>query len=205
MRGLTLGIISLAFLVAPALPAAAQIGKQVAVQVGTPQDKALTAIQSTSNPEQKLALLNKFAAANPSGNMALMADNLYVNLYSSMKNYPKAYAFGDKALALDPDDLNVAVQLIRDAQLQSNTAKMVSYGVRVGQMISRYKAQPAPAGTSASQWAQQKQANLANVEPQIKWVISSVYSAISSEPSSSAKTTMLNRMAKAFPGSRHGE
>lgn len=202
MRGLTLGIIVLA---ATALPASAQISKQVAVQVGSPQDKAYSAIQSTANLHQKLVLLNKFAATYRTGDMALMADNTYVNVYSSLKDYPKAYTFGNKALALDPDDLNVAVALIRDAQLQSDTARMVSYGVRVGQMIARYKAQPAPAGMPAGQWTQQKQENLANVEPQIKWVISSVYAAISSEPSSSAKTAMLNRMAKAFPGSYHAQ
>ena len=202
MRGLTLGIILLAM---TALPAIAQISKQVEVQVGSAQDKAITAIQSAPNSRQKLALLNKFAAAYPTGDMALMADNLYVSVYSSLRDYPKAYAFGNRALVLDPNDLNVAVALIRDAQLQSDTARMVSYGVRVGQMVARYKAQPAPAGMSASEWAQEEKQNLAVVQPQIQWVISSVYAAISAEQPSSAKTSMLNQMAKAFPGSSHGK
>lgn len=200
MRRLMWGVVLLA---TAALPAAAQFGKQITVQVGTPEDKAVTAIQAATSPSQKLALLAKFAAAHPTGDMALMADNLYVSVYSSMKNYRKAYQYGDKALALDPTNLDVAIQLVRDAQLQNNTRRMVSYAVRVGEMVNKYKAQPAPAGMSASQWALQQKQTLAGVQPDVKWVVSSVYAAISSEGSSSTKTAQLNAMAKAFPQSGH--
>lgn len=196
MRGLVLGIFMLA---TAALSAAAQMGRQIAVQEGSPEDKAITAIQSTNNLHQKLVLLNQFAAAHPSGDMALMADSLYVNVYSSLKDYSKAYAYGDKALALDPDNLNVAVQLIRDAQLQGDTARMVSYAVRVGQMVAAYKSQPPPAGMSADQWAQQKRQTLSEAQPQINWVIQTVDYAVSAEQSSSAKTAMQSQLAKAFP------
>lgn len=202
MRGLFLDIILLA---ATAVPAAAQIGKQVVVQAGTPADKEVAAIQAATNREQKLALLNKFAAAHPSGDLALLADNMYVSLYSASKNYSKAYAFGNKALALDPNDLNVAVELIRDAQLQGNTRKMVTYGVQVGQMITRYKAQSAPAGMAADQWAATQQQTLASIQPQVSWVVKSVHTAISGEPASSAKTAMLNQMSKAFPSSTYAQ
>jgi tetratricopeptide (TPR) repeat protein len=198
MRGLILAFV---FLAASALPAAAQFGKQIAVQVGTPEDHDLTAIQAAADLHQKLALLDKFAASHPTGDMALMADNLYVDIYSSLKQYSKAYAFGDKALALDPTDLNVAVELIRDAQLQSNTAKMVAYCMRVGQMVSRYKSQPPPAGTPAAVWAQQQQQVLAAVQPQVSWVVAAVNTAISSESSSTAKAAMQAQMDKAFPKS----
>jgi tetratricopeptide (TPR) repeat protein len=195
MRRLLVGI---SLLVTAAVPAAAQMGKQIVLQVGSPQDKAVTAIQSTADLHQRLALLNKFAATYPTGDMSLMADNLYVSVYSSLKDYAQAYSYGDKALSLDPNDLNVAVQLIRDAQLQSNTARMVSYAVRVGQMIARYKSQPAPAGMPASQWSQQQQQTLASIQPQISWVISATNYAISTE-SASTKSAMLAAMAKAFP------
>lgn len=204
MFAFSLGILMGIFmLLATALPAAAQFGKQIAVQVGTPEDRAITAIQTASDPHQKLVLLNKFAAAHPTGDMALMADNLYVSIYSSLQNYANAYKYGDKALALDPTDLNVAVELVRDAQLQNNTAKMVAYGVRVGQMVAAYKAEPPPAGVSADQWTQQQQQALAAVQPDVSWVQSAVYAAISAQPASSAKTAMMNQLAKAFPNSSH--
>jgi len=198
MRKLVLGA---ALLLGMAWPAAAQLGRQIVVQSGTPEDQDLTAIQAATNPHQKLALLNHFAAAHPTGDMALMADELYVGVYSSLKSYTKAYEYGDKVLARDPNNLNVAVELMRDAQLQSDTAKIVSYAVRVGQMVTRYKARPVPAGMSAAEWAQQQQQTLASIQPTVGWVSRSAHTAISSEPASNAKTEHLREMAKAFPSS----
>lgn len=200
MRGIVLQV---SLLLLTALPLAAQIGKQVAVEEGTPEDTQLTAIQNAKTPQMKLALLDKFAAAHPTGDMALMADNLFVSIYSTEENYAKAYAYGEKALAVDPDDLEVGVELVRDAQLQSSTAKMVTYGVRVGQMIVRYKAQPPPAGTAPDAWAQEQQQTLASVAPQVNWVAQSVYSAIAVQGESAAKTNELAEMAKAFPNSSY--
>lgn len=198
MREMALGIVLFA---AATLTANAQMSKQVAVQQGSPEDRALAAIEAAANPHQKLALLDKFATDHPSGDMALMADNLYVNLYSSLKNYSLAYKYGDKALAIDPFDLDVAVQLIRDAQLEHNTEKMVSYAVRVGQMVAEYKAQPTPTGVSPEEWKMQQKKTLESVEPQVNWVVDSVYTVISRESASGAKNAQLGRMAKAFPGS----
>jgi tetratricopeptide (TPR) repeat protein len=200
MRILTMGII---LLLGMASTAAAQFGKQVAVQVGTPEDNALTAIQAATNPHQKLALLNKFAATHPTGDMALMANNLYVSIYSSLKEYTKAYEYGDKALALDPNNLNVAVELIRDAQLQGSTSKMVHYGVKVGQMVSKYKAKPAPAGMSANEWTAQQKQTLDSAQPDVDWVVQSVYTAISNEGSSSTQKAHMAQMAKVFPNFPH--
>ncbi|HVB33265.1 MAG TPA: tetratricopeptide repeat protein [Patescibacteria group bacterium] len=199
MRVLTMGII---LLLGMASTAAAQLGKQVVVQVGTPEDKQLSAIQAATNPHQKLALLDNFAAAHPTGDMALMANNLYVSIYSSLKNYNKAYEFGNKALAIDPSNLTVAVELVRDAQLQGNTAKMVFYGVKVGQMVTSYKVQPPPAGTAADEWAAKQQETLASIEPDVNWVVQAVDAAISNERSASAKKAHMNEMAKAFPDSQ---
>jgi tetratricopeptide (TPR) repeat protein len=200
MRAIVLQVL---LLMVTALPAAAQLGKQVVVEEGTPEDAELTAIQNAKGPQQKLALLDKFAAAHPTGDMALMADNLYVSIYSGQQDYAKAYEYGDKALALDPNNINVAVALVRDAQLQGNTAKMVYYGVRVGGMVARYEAEPAPAGTSPDVWAEEQKQALASAGPLVNWVAQSVYAAIAAQGASAAKTNELTEMAKAFPNSTY--
>ncbi len=45
-----------------AMPATAQIGKSVPVPAGSDADHALTEINATTDPAQKLALIDKFAA-----------------------------------------------------------------------------------------------------------------------------------------------
>jgi len=58
-----------------------QIGKYVPIQAGSEVDHALTEISAATDPAQKLALLNKFAAGpGQEGAYPLVADGLYVEL-----------------------------------------------------------------------------------------------------------------------------
>ena len=192
------------FLVTAASPAAAQLGKRISVRAGTPEDQAITAISKAATPQQKLALLAKFAADHPSGDMALMADRIYVDTYLSMKNYPKVYEYGTKALAIDPNDLQVAVSCVRAAQLQNNTAKMFTYGLQVGEMTARFKAAPPPAGYPADEWEAQKQQALAAAKPSIDWVAGVLYHKAATAPPS-RRAAYLERFIDAFSGSSYAE
>ncbi|HEV2388947.1 MAG TPA: hypothetical protein VGS20_17025 [Candidatus Acidoferrales bacterium] len=165
----------IAFLTAAAAPAAAQLDKQIAVPAGSPEDKALSAIDATKDLHQKLALIAKFAADHPSGDMALAADELFVTDYFNLKNYAKAYEYGDKALALNPDDLGVAIQLIQAGQMQGSDEKVAAYGQRVIQMVARYKTAPPPAGMTPADWESQKQASLTRDQDQINWAADALY------------------------------
>jgi tetratricopeptide (TPR) repeat protein len=198
------GAVMVLLLVA-ALPAAAQLGKQIGVPVGTPEDHALTAINATKDPQQKLALIEKFAAAHPQGNMALMADRLFVNVYSTLKNYAKACEYGEKALALDPNDLETAVEGVRAAQLRNNAQEMYFFGIRVGQMVARYNVQPAPPGLTAAGWAVKKKETLENVKPQVDWVAGVLYDAAMAQSSADTKAALLERFVTAFPGSSYAQ
>lgn len=192
------------FLVTAASPAAAQLGKQISVRAGTPEDLAIAAISKAATPQQKLALLGKFAADHPSGDMALMAARMYVDTYMSMKNYAKVYEYGDKALAIDPNDLQVAVSCVRAAQLQNNMPKLFTFGLQVGEMTSRYKAQPPPTGYPADEWAAQKQQNLAAAKPSIDWVAGVLYHAAATAPPAQ-RAGYLEKFIDAYSGSSYAE
>src|SRR5260370_7603813 len=93
-----------------------QIGKFVPIQAGSEVDHALTEINAATDPAQKLALIDKFAAGPGSeGDNAILADGLYVDYYIALKNYDKALEYGDKLFALDPDNFQNARNIIRAA------------------------------------------------------------------------------------------
>src|SRR6202011_3127076 len=71
--------------VGQAAPAYAQIGKYVPIPAGSDADHALAEINATTDPTQKLALIDKFAANLGKGDMAIVADDLYVNYYIAAK------------------------------------------------------------------------------------------------------------------------
>src|SRR6266851_753413 len=106
-----------------------QIGKFVPIQAGSEVDHALTEINAATEPAQKLALIDKFAAGPGSeGDNAILADGLYVDYYIALKNYDKALEYGDKLFALDPDNFQNAMNMIRAAAEKGDSERVVGYG-----------------------------------------------------------------------------
>ena len=104
---------------------AQEIGKFVPIPTNSDADHALTEINAATDPAQKLALIDKFAA-RAQGDMAIVADDQYVNYYIGVKNYDKAMEYGEKLFALDPDNLANGVNMVRAAQGKGDINKMYS-------------------------------------------------------------------------------
>src|SRR5229473_4883558 len=135
---------------------AQQIGKFVPIQAGSEVDHALTEINAATDPAQKLALLDKFAAGpGKEGDNAILADGLYVDYYIAQKNYDKAFEYGDKLFTLDPDNFQNAMNMIRAASEKGDSERLAAYSDKTGGILKRYKESPAPVGTDASQWEHQ--------------------------------------------------
>jgi hypothetical protein len=149
-------------LVSAPAPAYAQIGKYVPIPAGSDADHALTEINATTDPAPKLALIDKFAANIAQGEMAIVADDLYVNYYIAAKNYDKAFEYGDKLFALDPDSFANGVNMVRAAEEKGDTDKLFSYGEKVAGILKRYKEAPAPEGKSQADWDNTKKQTLDN-------------------------------------------
>ena len=150
-----------------AITTSAQFGKSVSVAAGTPEDKALAEIYAAPDGPDKIALLDKFMADYGKGDLALLGDQLYVQSYLAQKNYPKVYEYGDKALALDPNNFSTAVSMVHAAEEQGDATKVYDESEKVAAILARYKAAPAPEGLPADRWSTQKEATLKNAEGDI--------------------------------------
>src|SRR4029077_1767581 len=141
------------FLLAPTLLAAQQIGK--AFPISSEANQAINEINSASDPAQKLALIDKFASG-AQGDTAILADEQYVNFYLGQKQYDKAFEYGDKLFALDPENFQNGVNRVRAAAEKGDTEKLLAYGEKAQTILTTYKASPAPSGVNTEQWEQQK-------------------------------------------------
>jgi tetratricopeptide (TPR) repeat protein len=190
---------------AGSIAAAQQIGKYVPIQAGSDVDHALNEINGTTDPAQKLALIEKFAEGpGKESEYPLVANGLFVDYYLSQKNYDKAFEYGDKLFALDPDSFQNALNMVRAAAEKGDVDKLSSYGEKAGGIIQRYKAAPAPEGTAAAVWDEQKARTLEANKDSFVYVQQLVFSGVYQAKEPAKRAALLVKFAQAFPDSALG-
>jgi tetratricopeptide (TPR) repeat protein len=196
-------IVALLLVLAAAAPLSAQIGKQVLVMVGTPEDRALTEINRTSDPAQKLQLIEKFYADFGKGDTALLAYELFMNYYLNAKDFDKVLEYGEKSLALDPENFNAAVTMFRAAQEKRDAEKMFDLGKRITAIITRYKQLPAPEGYDADPWNAVKAGALEKAQPNLNYVEYALFSLGNQAQDRAQKIAYLEGFLTLFPDSQY--
>jgi len=195
--------IVLAVLFSAASLCAQQIGKYVPVSAGSEADRAMAEINAASDPAQKLALIDKFAVGPGQGDMALVADELYVNYYLAQKQYDKAFEYGAKLFAIDPGNFQNAMNMIRAASEKNDAEKLLAYGEKTQNILTDYKASPAPSGVAAETWQQQKTQTIASNRDNIRYVQQAVYNGAYQTQEPAKRADELFRFAKIFPDSEY--
>jgi tetratricopeptide (TPR) repeat protein len=191
------------FVAGPAAPAYAQIGKYVPIPAGSDADHALSEINAATDPAQKLALIDKFAANLAQGDMAIEADDLYVNYYIAAKNYDKAFEYGEKLFALDPDNFNNGVNMVHAAAEKGDADKAFSYGDKVSEILKRYKEKPTPEGNNDTSWEDQKKRTLDSVQDSVTYVEQLLVNMAFQTKDASKRAPLLVRFAQMFPDSQY--
>ena len=181
------------------------IGKYVPIAAGSDADHALTEINAATDPAQKLALIDKFSTTLGQGDMAIVADDLYVNYYLAQKNYDKAFEYGDKLFALDPDNFSNALNMVRAASEKGDIDKLMSYGEKVPGILQRFKASPAPEGVDATSWQRQLKETLDNNKDNILYIEQAMYLGAYRVTNQAKRAALLTHFAQLFPDSAYAD
>lgn len=183
----------------------AQLGKYVMIPAGSEADRQLSAINASSDPAQKLQLIDQFSQAHPDGDLQIVADEQYVLYYINEKQYDKAIEYGDKLFALDPDNYSNAVNMVRVANEKGDTEKLFAYGEKSQAILQRFKASNAPEGTSPDNWARIKTEKLDSAKDDRDYIQQSLLRAAYGVKDPTKKADYLQRFAKIYPDTPEGE
>jgi tetratricopeptide (TPR) repeat protein len=184
-----------------AFPTRAQFGKTVTIPAGSEMDHQLSEINSAADPAQKLKLIDGFSAAHAEGDYQILADEQYVNYYIGAKQYDKAFEYGDKLFALDPDNYTNAVNMVRAANEKGDTQRLFAAGEKASGILQRYKALPAPSGVAPEAWQAEKQQKLDSIKENQDYIEQSLLSAAYAQKDASARAGLLTRFASLFSDS----
>jgi tetratricopeptide (TPR) repeat protein len=195
-----LGVLLLAGFFA-GIPLRAQLGKAVIIAAGSEVDHQLNDINAATDPAAKLKLIDAFSAAHPEGDLQILADEQYVNYYLNAKQYDKVFEYGEKLLALDPDNFSNAVNMVRAANEKGDTERLFAAGEKASGIVQRFKAQPPPAGTSPEAWKADQQQKLESVKDNRDYIEQSLMNAAYQQKDATKKATLLVRFATVFPDS----
>jgi tetratricopeptide (TPR) repeat protein len=180
--------------------ARAQLIRTITTKAGTPEDKALDEISNTTDPAQKLILIDKFNADLGHDEYAILGLQLYVSYYSDAKNYPKMAEYSQKILALDAENYAAALNLTRAQFEANNPAGVVEAGEKMSGILTRYKAQTAPAGADPT-WASLHKQSLDDQKDQIAYVRNLMYASLFKVQSPAERAALAERVVAAFPDS----
>jgi len=182
----------------------AQFGKTVLIPAGSDIDHELTAI-ANADPAKKLQLIDEFSKAHPEDDMQIVVNEQYVNYYINAKLYDKAFEYGDKLFALDPDNFNNAVNMVRAANEKGDSDRLFTYGEKATSIIARYKDSPPPADIDTESWTRMKADRVAALKDTLDYIQQSLLSAAYNAKEPAKKADYLQRFARMYPDTPAGE
>lgn len=188
-----------------ALPAASQVSK-ILISAGSPEDQELQVISNEQDAQKRIALYREFVGKFASNPAAVAYGNSQISqLYLAAGDTAQALAYGDKALAAMPDNLELLVSQVTVAQQMKDNARILDYASRGGKAFQGIGKQPKPEGTSATDFDSQNNQLRESSRPNYEYLEDAAYSAIAAETNAKKRMSYVEQFNAAFPNSRYLE
>jgi len=137
------------------LPALAQESKQhFVINVGTPEGQMLQSIGQDMDDSAKLTLMQDFMSKYPKHEGAPWVCGLMQSIFLKQKEWDKALDAGDKGLAVDPADLDLAFHNLKAAEGKEDADLIKKWSAKTSESARKILADKAPADDEAKQRAE---------------------------------------------------
>lgn len=180
--------------------------EKIVIPAGTPEDKDLNTISAEQDPKKRIAMYEDFVQKYSTNPAAIAYGNWQISQsYQTIGDLEKGLAYGDKALAALPENMDILVSQTNISQQMKSSGKIMEYAVRGGKAYNAADKKPKPEGMSdeifATHLEQAKESNKSSYQ----FLETAAYNTIVDEKDSKTRMTYIERFSQAFPGSHFDE
>jgi len=194
---------SLLLLLLLTLPASGQVGK-ILIPAGSPEDQALQAISNEPDPQKRIARYGEFVGKFASNPAAVAYGNWQMSqLYLAAGDTAQALAYGDKAVAAMPDNLDVLASQVTAAQQMKDNGKILEYAAKGGSAYQGIGKQAKPEGLSDQDFQMHNQRERESSRSTYEYLEAAAYNAIAGESDAKRRMGYIEQYKEAFPDSRY--
>ena len=194
---------SLLLLLLLTLPASGQVGK-ILIPAGSPEDQALQAISNEPDPQKRIARYGEFVGKFASNPAAVAYGNWQMSqLYLAAGDTAQALAYGDKAVAAMPDNLDVLASQVTAAQQMKDNGKILEYAAKGGSAYQGIGKQAKPEGLSDQDFQMHNQRERESSRSTYEYLEAAAYNAIAGESDAKKRMGYIEQYKEAFPDSRY--
>lgn len=173
-----------------------------AIIINTPEDELTLAYNGAEGPQDQIAALDKFMAAQAESKFAPCAHEYYTMAYLKLNNYDKVIEHGEKAFSLGHRDvmtsLNVAKAYVASGKVGDGAFDAI---VNAAEVI-RTEGTPSRSSTiSEEEWKKESEAATAQANDWRAYMEYAFFQLIQREPDASKRIPWLDKFAAAYPDS----
>jgi len=177
---------------------------KIIIPAGTPEDREISAIAAEGDAQKRIASYEEFIKKYADNKPALAYGEWQLSIqYLSAGNAAKALEYGDEALELYPNNLDIIVSQAGVAQAMKDNTRVVDYAVRGAAVFHSIASQPKSADVSEAEWASRMSEEQNSAKASYEFLEGAAYSAIAAEQDPGKRMTDIEKFTPAFPKSQY--
>jgi len=190
-----------------AAAAAVPLGAQqpcpgLTVVVNSPEDQMMLAVNGADNPQEQVAALDKYAAEHADAPAMTCVNELYTAAYVKANDFAKAIAAGEKALAANYLDANLAINLAK-AYVGAGQATDNAFAVidKAPAVIKAEANPPKPSNASDAAWQSNLEAWAESAKQQRAYMEYAFFQLLARVPDANKRIAYLDAFSQAYADS----
>ena len=175
---------------------------KIVIPAGSPEDKELATITAESDAQKRISLYQEFLKTYADSKPAVAyAEWQLSQQYLSAGDTARALEYGDQALALYPNNLDIIVSQAGVAQAMKDNGKIIDYAAKGAAVFHSISTQAKPADVSDADWASHVNQEQNSARPNYEFLETAAYNAIAAEQDPGKRMSYIEKFTPAFPKS----